>query len=1106
VLVAVLGLLLAAPSALALTLHVDTVEDRSGGTCGVGPSCSLREALEVVNEGAGVAGDVTIDFSTTGTIELGVLGELELDPQAGVDSVSIVGPGTPSQLKIDAQEASRVLSIVKGDVAISGLTIERGAAGNGAGIRVEAGSLSIEETKIAHNDASGLGGGIYEAGSGTSVEILRSELDFNQAESGGAIYQDEGNLTVAEASLVAFNTVSKRGGGIDTDANGAHTTTIEDTEVLENKAELRGGGLYAFNGSGGVTVTDSTIAGNEAVEYGAGVASRGATTIRSSTISGNEVLQIEPGFERLGAGVAQEGGNLLLETVTIAGNENVGLYVAAGTATVRASTIAANTSVITESGGVVNEGTLKLRSTIVAANSGESGPADCEGTVTSEGHNIVAATGPGCTWAPAEGDQIDADPQLGPLADNGGPTATMAPTSRASIAINHGSNPAATDQRGKPRPVPAGPAFTDVGALEVQAPENETAPTVSPTANLELGDELTCTPGTWNTDTITDPTTSYAWLADGVPFATGATHVLTNADAGKQLVCQVTVDDGAKANLAFADPVELEAGVATLEPASLDFGPRNIGTGPGTAQSLTLSNDGVADVIVSAVASSDPTQFPIDASDCTAGGGVLHSGEECTASSRFSPTTTGPLSATVTVTTNVGAPTATLTGTGTAAVFSIFPASFQFDPTRVGSSLSQIFEISNSGSGPGTISGASVEGGDFSIPVGGDGCATDTLQPGDECTVEVIFTPTASGLRSGTLRIAGSAPTATAALTGTGTAAAFAAAPTSIDFGSRQIGDGAPTTLPVTISNPGTASAQLGPLAISGAGAGAFAIVEGSDNCSGQTLEPTENCALEIAFDPAAVGTFVANLSVPGQAPGTVPLRGVGVAAPLPPPPPPEPVPPVVPPRATLDGAPGTPHEADGAGDVSLPISCDSPAGTPCQVALAIRAAGGKGGTLGSWSGQVGAGETKDAVVRLSASARKTLGKSGRLRADVSLTTAGGEGSTEAVVLSPPPATILTVYSAKRKGNAILVSLACSGASTRCKGRLSLSVSGRSAPLAAGSLSLPRSARTARLPLSAAGRRLLESQPAPSLVAKATVSDPVYKRATTTTASLRLGS
>jgi hypothetical protein len=64
---------------------------------------------------------------------------------------------------------------------------------------------------------------------------------------------------------------------------------------------------------------------------------------------------------------------------------------------------------------------------------------------------------------PAGGDSFP-DPKLGPLADNGGPTFTMAllPGSRAIDAANTALAPA-TDQRGFPRP--AGLA-ADIGAFE----------------------------------------------------------------------------------------------------------------------------------------------------------------------------------------------------------------------------------------------------------------------------------------------------------------------------------------------------------------------------------------------------------------------------------------------------------------------------------------------------------------------------------------------------------------------------------------------------------------------------------------------------------------
>jgi hypothetical protein len=77
--------------------------------------------------------------------------------------------------------------------------------------------------------------------------------------------------------------------------------------------------------------------------------------------------------------------------------------------------------------------------------------------------------------SPIVGTPLTADPLLGPLQDNGGPTQTMAPAG-ASPAIDAGSaHGQTTDQRGDPRPVdfpgianPAGGDGADIGALEVQ--------------------------------------------------------------------------------------------------------------------------------------------------------------------------------------------------------------------------------------------------------------------------------------------------------------------------------------------------------------------------------------------------------------------------------------------------------------------------------------------------------------------------------------------------------------------------------------------------------------------------------------------------------------
>jgi methionine-rich copper-binding protein CopC len=97
---------------------------------------------------------------------------------------------------------------------------------------------------------------------------------------------------------------------------------------------------------------------------------------------------------------------------------------------------------------------------------------------TDDGHNLESSTGE-CGLSIARGDLIGADPQLEPLAANGGPTPTMA-LAVGSPAIHAGGtcrdysvlgNPAlSVDQRGRPRPVPC-----DIGAFERQ-PDDATTP------------------------------------------------------------------------------------------------------------------------------------------------------------------------------------------------------------------------------------------------------------------------------------------------------------------------------------------------------------------------------------------------------------------------------------------------------------------------------------------------------------------------------------------------------------------------------------------------------------------------------------------------------
>ncbi|MGA2240993.1 MAG: choice-of-anchor Q domain-containing protein [Verrucomicrobiota bacterium] len=162
-------------------------------------------------------------------------------------------------------------------------------------------------------------------------------------------------------------------------------------------------------------------------------------------------------------------------------------------------------------GSLSTTGTL-LVNTILAGNS----PGNCSGTIKDAGHNL--SSDGTCAFTNV-GSLNNTNPLLGPLADNGGPTLTMA-LLPGSPAINAGDTAAAppTDQRGFPRP--SGLA-ADIGAYEYFSP------TLTPiqSQTVEMGSSIECMAVATG-----DPVLSYQWFLDGnaINGATNAVLDITN--------------------------------------------------------------------------------------------------------------------------------------------------------------------------------------------------------------------------------------------------------------------------------------------------------------------------------------------------------------------------------------------------------------------------------------------------------------------------------------------------------------------------------------------------------------------------------------------------
>ncbi|GMV24577.1 MAG: hypothetical protein AMXMBFR58_06080 [Phycisphaerae bacterium] len=294
---------------------------------------------------------------------------------------------------------------------------------------------------------------VFLFNSGTSslsgLTVTRGFHISSDAGVGGGIY-NAATLTVSN-SIIANNAVSNSsfagssGGGIY-NTDGA-TLNILNSTISGNTAMTIASGGGGISSSGTLSISNSTISGNSAGQGGGGISSTGTLTMTNSTVSNNT------------AGSVMGGGGGGISGI--------------GTITISNSTIANNSGAFDGGGIRVSSGTATIKSTIIAGNtlSLTSGASDVTGTLAAGSTNNLigdAASAGGLTNG-VNGNLVGVDPKLGALADNGGPTQTMA-LAADSPAINTGLNPSnlTTDQRGTGFARVRGTAI-DIGAYEFSA-------------------------------------------------------------------------------------------------------------------------------------------------------------------------------------------------------------------------------------------------------------------------------------------------------------------------------------------------------------------------------------------------------------------------------------------------------------------------------------------------------------------------------------------------------------------------------------------------------------------------------------------------------------
>jgi predicted outer membrane repeat protein len=451
----VIGALLCAMAmqAYAATITVTNTNDSGPG--------SLRQALAVAHDGD------RITFAVSGTITL-TSGALVV-----AKNVTISGPGA-DQLSIVGIQFQSVFFVAVKAATISGLTIRNGAVGINNG-----GMLTVTNCVISGNSVGGID-------NGSSLRVVNSNVSDNLI----GIFNVTGEFGVVTATILSTTVSGNSAGGVVASPHffgGRAYITIIDCTISGNFRTTGGGGIFATNTS--LSVANSTISGNSTGSSGGGISVSGSglvpgSSIVNSTISGNSA-------KTSGGGIS---GGATVENSTISGN-SAGMSGGgiSGGATVVNSTISGNSagtsgggiynnssldvtlSTITgnsapSGGGIYNVGSVEVSNTILNAGASGENIFNDGGKVTSYGYNLSSDDGGGYLIGP--GDQINTDPLLGPLQDNGGPTLTHA-LLPGSPAIDAGdpdfTPPPFNDQRG----CPFARVFNDridVGSFETQPP------------------------------------------------------------------------------------------------------------------------------------------------------------------------------------------------------------------------------------------------------------------------------------------------------------------------------------------------------------------------------------------------------------------------------------------------------------------------------------------------------------------------------------------------------------------------------------------------------------------------------------------------------------
>ena len=442
-------------------------------------SCTRAALQEAVLEGGNVRFDCGAAAHT-----------LPIDQEVVIAADTILdGAGT---ITLDGGDASRLLAVeAHVSLTVVGLTFSHGRATATGGERASGGairggwqgSLSVFDCVFADNVAGSdgeEGGGALYVPSASTMVIAGSTFLRNRGGIGGAVHNLLSGLTIVDSSFVDNESVGG-GGAVYTDGASAE---IDDQVggVIDlcgcrfegNRARQQGGGAYLFAyPPDRFSVNQCLFDGNVVESDAGGGALGGGLRTGNAPLQVAHSLFVDNHSDVHGGGLWVDGDHLS-EVINCTFYRNdaglVGQDGGYGGAISGANLLIVNATLANNhaehSGGAIfNEDTasVTLRNSIVAFNdAANEWDLDWSCRDTMQGARNLQWPAPSGEDLPCTADPLAADPLVGELSDNGGPTATL-PLLPGSPAIDAGQDCPEEDQRGMPRG-----GACDLGSFELQ--------------------------------------------------------------------------------------------------------------------------------------------------------------------------------------------------------------------------------------------------------------------------------------------------------------------------------------------------------------------------------------------------------------------------------------------------------------------------------------------------------------------------------------------------------------------------------------------------------------------------------------------------------------